>query len=121
MPDDPARRDADCYEAYNIQVEALAKRLEASRAETLVIGVSGGLDSTHALIVAAKATDRLGWQRERILAFTMPGFATGEGTKAHAWALMRSLGVSAEEIDIRPAAHQLLEDMGHPFARGAGS
>ncbi len=118
VPDDPARRDADCYEAYNIQVEALAKRLEASGAKTLIIGVSGGLDSTHALIVAAKATDRLGWSRERILAFTMPGFATGQGTKAQAWALMRSLGVSAEEIDIRPAAHQLLEDMNHPFAQG---
>jgi NAD+ synthase (glutamine-hydrolysing) len=118
VPDDPARRDADCYEAYNIQVEALAKRLDASRAKTLVIGVSGGLDSTHALIVAAKATDRLGWSRDRILAFTMPGFATGAGTKAHAWALMRSLGVTAEEIDIRPAAHQLLEDMKHPFAQG---
>ncbi|MGE7204632.1 NAD(+) synthase [Sphingomonas sp. NPDC019816] len=118
VPDDPARRDADCYEAYNIQVEALAKRLEASGATSLVIGVSGGLDSTHALIVAAKATDRLGWSRDRILAFTMPGFATGEGTKAHAWALMRALGVSAEEIDIRPAAHQMLEDMAHPFAAG---
>ncbi|WP_440980156.1 NAD(+) synthase [Sphingomonas pseudosanguinis] len=118
VPSDPARRDADCYEAYNIQVEALAKRLEASRATSLVIGVSGGLDSTHALIVAAKATDRLGWGRDRILAFTMPGFATGEGTKAHAWALMRALGVSAEEIDIRPAARQMLADMRHPFASG---
>ena len=118
VPNDPARRDADCYEAFNIQVEGLAKRLEATAAKTLVIGVSGGLDSTHALIVAAKAADRLGWDRGRILGFTMPGFATGESTKASAWALMRALGVSAEEIDIRPAARRLLADIGHPFADG---
>ncbi|WP_093331803.1 NAD(+) synthase [Sphingomonas rubra] len=118
IPNDPDKRDADCYEAYNIQVEGLAKRLEASAAKTLVIGVSGGLDSTHALIVAAKAADRLGWERTRILGFTMPGFATGEGTKASAWALMRALGITAEEIDIRPAAHTLLQGIGHPFASG---
>ena len=118
VPNDPDKRDADCYEAFNIQVEGLAKRLDASAAKTLVIGVSGGLDSTHALIVAAKAADRLGWERSRILGFTMPGFATGETTKASAWALMRALGVSAEEIDIRPAARTLLEGIGHPFAAG---
>ncbi|VXD06484.1 Glutamine-dependent NAD(+) synthetase [Sphingomonas sp. T1] len=119
VPNDPARRDEDCYEAFNIQVEALAKRLEAAHARTLVIGVSGGLDSTHALIVAAKAMDRLGRPRADILGFTMPGFATGEGTKANAWALMRALGITAEEIDIRPAARRMLEDMRHPFADGA--
>jgi NAD+ synthase (glutamine-hydrolysing) len=119
VPNDPARRDEDCYEAFNIQVEALAKRLEAAHARTLVIGVSGGLDSTHALIVAAKAMDRLGRPRADILGFTMPGFATGEGTKANAWALMRALGITAEEIDIRPAARRMLEDMRHPFADGS--
>ncbi len=119
VPNDPARRDEDCYEAFNIQVEALAKRLKAAHARTLVIGVSGGLDSTHALIVAAKAMDRLGRPRADILGFTMPGFATGEGTKANAWALMRALGITAEEIDIRPAARRMLEDMRHPFADGA--
>ena len=119
VPNDPARRDADCYEAFNIQVEGLAKRLAAARADTLVIGVSGGLDSTHALIVAAKAMDRLGRPRSAILGFTMPGFATGEGTKANAWALMRALGITAEEIDIRPAAKRMLEDIGHPFSDGA--
>ncbi len=118
VPNDPARRDEDCYEAFNIQVEALAKRLEAAHARTLVIGVSGGLDSTHALIVAAKAMDRLGRPRADILGFTMPGFATGEGTKANAWALMRALGITAEEIDIRPAARRMLEDIRHPFADG---
>ncbi|WP_310596162.1 NAD(+) synthase [Sphingomonas sp.] len=118
VPNDPARRDADCYEAFNIQVSALAKRLEAARAKTLVIGVSGGLDSTHALIVAAKAMDRLGRPRSDILGFTLPGFATGDTTKGNAWALMRALGTGAEEIDIRPAARRMLEDMGHPFGRG---
>ncbi len=118
VPADPARLDEDCYEAFNIQVEGLSRRVAASGAKRLVIGVSGGLDSTHALIVAAKAFDRLGRKRSDIEAFTMPGFATGEPTKANAWALMRALGVSAEEIDIRPAATRMLEDMGHPFANG---
>ena len=118
VPNDPARRDDDCYEAFNIQVEALSKRLVSAHAETIVIGVSGGLDSTHALIVAAKAMDRLGRPRSAILGFTMPGFATGEGTKANAWALMRALGITAKEIDIRPAARRMLEDIGHPFSDG---
>ena len=118
VPNTPEKRDEDCYEAFNIQVEALAKRLDATGTQKLVIGVSGGLDSTHALIVAAKAMDRLGKPRTDILGFTLPGFATGEGTKANAWALMRALGVTGEEIDIRPAAQAMLETMGHPFGRG---
>ncbi|WCT72724.1 NAD(+) synthase [Sphingomonas naphthae] len=118
VPDDPARLEEDCYEAFNIQVAGLAKRLEASRSKRLVIGVSGGLDSTHALIVAAKAFDQLGRPRSDILGFTLPGFATGDATKANAWALMRALGVSGDEIDIRPAARQMLADMGHPYSRG---
>jgi len=118
VPNDPDKRDADCYEAYNIQVEGLLKRVAASGAERIVIGVSGGLDSTHALIVAAKAMDRLGRPRSDILGFTMPGFATGEATKGQAWALMRALGVTGEEIDIRPAATRMLDEMGHPFAKG---
>ncbi|MDB5736891.1 MAG: nadE [Sphingomonas bacterium] len=118
VPADPARLDADCYEAFNIQVEGLLRRVSAAGAKRLVIGVSGGLDSTHALIVAAKAFDRLGRSRSDILGFTMPGFATGDDTKANAWALMRALGITADEIDIRPAARQMLGDMGHPFAGG---
>ena len=118
VPATPERLDEDCYEAFNIQVSALAQRLTAARAERLVIGVSGGLDSTHALIVAAKAFDRLGRPRDHITAVTMPGFATSDGTKSNAWALMRALGVAAEEIDIRPAARRMLEDIGHPFADG---
>jgi NAD+ synthase (glutamine-hydrolysing) len=118
VPDDPARLDEDCYEAFNIQVEGLSKRVAASGAKRLVIGVSGGLDSTHALIVAAKAFDRLGRSRSDILGFTMPGFATGDATKGNAWALMEALGITGAEIDIRPAATRMLEDMGHPFAGG---
>jgi NAD+ synthase (glutamine-hydrolysing) len=118
VPDTPERLDEDCYEAFNIQVEALRQRMVASGAKRLVIGVSGGLDSTHALIVAAKAFDRLERPRADILGFTMPGFATGEATKANAWTLMRSLGITGDEIDIRPAARQMLGDMGHPFADG---
>ena len=118
VPNDPAALDEDCYEAFNIQVQGIAKRLVASGARRLVIGVSGGLDSTHALIVAAKALDRLGRPRTDILGITMPGFATSEGTKGNAWTLMRALGVTAEEIDIRPAATRMLQDMGHPYGRG---
>ena len=118
VPNTPEKLDADCYEAFNIQVEGLLKRFVAARAQRLVIGVSGGLDSTHALIVAAKVMDRLGLPRDHILGFTMPGFATGEDTKANAWTLMRALGVAGDEIDIRPAARQMLDDLGHPFGRG---
>ena len=118
VPDRADKLDHDCYEAYNIQVEGLRRRLEATRAQRMVIGVSGGLDSTHALIVAATACDRVGLPRTAIMAYTLPGFATGERTKANAWKLMRALGVTAAEIDIRPAARQMLRDMGHPFAEG---
>ena len=124
MPDDEARLALDCYEAYNIQVSGLEQRMRAigggdpARMPTIVIGVSGGLDSTHALIVAAKACDRLGLPRTHILGFTMPGFATSAGTKSNAIHLMESLGITWEELDIRPAATQMLADLGHPFGRG---
>jgi len=118
VPNRIEQLDQDCYEAFNIQVQGLAKRFVATGGDHMVIGVSGGLDSTHALIVAAKTCDFLKVPRSAILAFTMPGFATGEATKANAWALMNALGVVGEEIDIRPAARQMLEDMGHPFSRG---
>lgn len=118
VPNDPAVLDQRCFEAYNIQVHGLMKRLTATGIEKIVIGVSGGLDSTQALIVAARAMDRLGLPRTSILAYTMPGFATSSGTKSNAWALMRALGVTAREIDIRPSATQMLRDLGHPFAEG---
>ncbi len=118
VPARPERLAQDCYEAFNIQVDGLARRFEATAGKHLVIGISGGLDSTHALIVAAKTCDLLGLPRSTILGYTMPGFATSEGTKADAWALMNALGIQASEIDIRPAANQMLADMGHPFAKG---
>ena len=118
VPNDTAERDSRCYEAYNIQVQALEKRLAATRIQKLVVGVSGGLDSTQSLVVAAKAMDRLGLPRSNVLAYTMPGFATTEHTRGNAWELMRALGVSAEEIDIRPSCMQMLRDLKHPFAEG---
>ncbi|WP_457205874.1 NAD(+) synthase [Nocardioides sp. P5_C9_2] len=119
VPDDPERLALDCYEAYNIQVSGLERRITAIGTPKAVIGVSGGLDSTHALIVAAKAMDRLGRPRSDIHAFTLPGFATGATTKAYATRLSKALGVTFEEIDIRPAAEQMLADLGHPYAGGA--
>jgi NAD+ synthase (glutamine-hydrolysing) len=118
VPDRDESLDQDCYEAFNIQVDGLVKRMEATNTRHLVIGVSGGLDSTHALIVAAKACDILKRPRDTILGYTMPGFATGSESKGYAWALMKALGIDGSEINIRPAAEQMLKDMDHPYARG---
>ena len=118
VPSDPAALDERCHEAYNIQVQGLATRLTSTGIQKAVIGVSGGLDSTHALIVAARAMDRLGWPRTNVLAYSMPGFATSEHTRTNALGLMRALGVTAGEIDIRPSCLQMLKDLGHPFAAG---
>ncbi len=126
VPDDEARLAQDCYEAYSIQVSGLEQRLRAMTESSggtwhpkIVIGVSGGLDSTHALIVAAKAMDRLGRPRTDIHAFTMPGFATGEETKGYATRLSTSLGVTFETLDITAAARQMLDDLDHPYSDGA--
>ncbi|MCL2715056.1 MAG: NAD(+) synthase [Alphaproteobacteria bacterium] len=118
VPSDADRLAQDCYEAYNIQVAGLVQRLRATGVDRVVIGVSGGLDSSHALIVAARALDRLGLPRSNLLAFSMPGFATGAESRGNATALMRSLQTNSREIDIRPAATQLLRDIGHPFGAG---
>jgi len=118
VPADVSRLEQDCYEAYNIQVAGLEQRLRALHYPKVVIGVSGGLDSTHALIVAARAMDRERRPRSDILAFTLPGFATGERTKQNAIRLSRALGVTFEEIDIRPTAKLVLQEIGHPFGRG---
>ncbi|WP_073974127.1 NAD(+) synthase [Erythrobacter donghaensis] len=118
VPDRPEKLDEDCYEAFNIQVDALMRRMQSTGSKSLVIGISGGLDSTHALIVAAKACDRLGLPRSTIRGYTMPGFGTSEGTKSNAHRLMAALEITAGEIDIRPAAQKMLEDIGHPFANG---
>ncbi|KWX66749.1 NAD(+) synthase [Mycobacterium sp. NAZ190054] len=118
VPSDASRLQQDCYEAYNIQVSGLEQRLRAIGSPKVVIGVSGGLDSTHALIVAARAMDRLGRPRSDILAFTLPGFATGDRTKGNAVRLSEALGVTFSEIDIRKTAELMLTEIDHPFARG---
>ncbi len=118
VPADPRERDHRCYEAYNIQLHGLMKRLNFTGSKKIIIGVSGGLDSTHALIVAAKTMDRLGRPRTDILGYTMPAFATSDHTLRNAHALMKALGITAEEIDIRPSCMQMLKDLRHPFAEG---
>jgi NAD+ synthase (glutamine-hydrolysing) len=118
IPADPGKRDQRCYEAYNIQVHGLAQRLKSSGIENVVIGVSGGLDSTHAVIVAARTMDLLGLPRSNVKAYTMPGFATSEKTYTNALRLMKAIDVEANEIDIKPSCMQMLKDVGHPFAQG---
>ena len=118
VPADRAHRDERCMEVYNIQVNALLQRLSAVNGKKLVIGISGGLDSTHALLVCAAAMDRAGLPRSNILAYTMPGFATSARTLEQAKRLMASVRCTAQEIDIRPSCLQMLKDIGHPYARG---
>jgi NAD+ synthase (glutamine-hydrolysing) len=118
VPSDAANRDRRCEEVYRIQVNGLTTRMRATGSKKLVIGVSGGLDSTQALIVCARAMDEMKQPRRNILAYTMPGFATSSRTKNQAWQLMRAVGATAEEIDIRPSCMQMLKDLGHPFAKG---
>lgn len=118
VPSDPATRAVRCHEIYEIQVQGLVKRLRSMNARKVVIGVSGGLDSTQALIVCARAMDVLGLPRANILAYTMPGFATTERTRDQAWRLMKAIDCTAEEIDIRPSCLQMLKDIGHPFHHG---
>jgi len=118
VPSDPQRLQQDCYEAYNIQVSGLEQRLRALHYPKVVLGLSGGLDSTHALIVAARAMDREDRPRSDILAFTLPGFATGERTKGNAIRLADALGVTFETIDIKATAELMFTEIGHPFSRG---
>lgn len=118
VPDDPARLDQDCYEAFNIQVSGLVQRMRAIGSPKPVIGVSGGLDSTHALLVVARAMDRIGRPRSDILAYTMPGFATSEHTKSNAIALAEAIGATTSTLDIRPMASELLRGIQHPYADG---
>jgi NAD+ synthase (glutamine-hydrolysing) len=118
VPSDLDERDRHCYEVYNIQVHGLVKRLKSSGISKAVIGISGGLDSAHALLVVARAMDLLQAPRSNILACTMPGFATSERTLQNARALMQAIGCAAHEVDIRPSCEQMLRDIGHPYARG---
>lgn len=112
VPADPARLDERCEEVFSIQTAGLARRLEHSRLQRVVIGVSGGLDSTLALLVCARTFDLLGLPRAGILALTMPGFGTTVRSLGSARALAGALGVTLREIDIRPACEQHIRDIG---------
>jgi len=118
VPSDPATRDDRCHEVYEIQVQGLVKRLRAIGSDKVVIGVSGGLDSTQALIVCARAVDIMGLSRENIIACTLPGFATSDRTLNQARRLMEAVGCRPLEIDIRPSCLQMMKDIGHPYAEG---
>ncbi len=116
VPADDAAIDERCNEIVNIQVAGLARRLAATRCHTLVVGISGGLDSTLALLVAVKAFDRLGLDRKGIIGITMPGFGTTGRTHGNAVKLMGGLGVTAREISISKAVEQHFADIGHDAA-----
>jgi len=118
VPSNGALRDERCKEVFNIQVQGLVSRLKFTGLKKLVIGVSAGLDSTHALLVAVNALDALGLPRKNLLAYTLPGLATSAKTLSLAHELMKALKVSAGEIDIRPSCMQMLKDIGHPFHKG---
>ena len=118
VPAEHSKRDERCAEVYDIQVEGLMKRLAATGLKKVVIGISGGLDSTQAALVAVRAFDRLGLPRGNILGYTLPGFGTSRHTFDSAHALMKALAISAEEIDIRPSAELMLRQIGHPAAEG---
>ena len=106
-----------CREILEIQIAGLIKRLSHINCQTAVIGISGGLDSTLALLVAVMAFDRLGWSRDRIVAVTMPGFGTTVRTKSNATDLMEALGTTLREISIVPACEQHFKDIGHDASR----
>ena len=114
VPRDLLERDQNCSDAFEIQIQGLQKRLESSKLEKIVIGVSGGLDSSHALIVAAMTMDRMKLKRTNVLAYTLPGFATTTLTKNNAIALCETLGIPCKEINIEPSSQQTLSDIGYP-------
>jgi NAD+ synthase (glutamine-hydrolysing) len=118
VPADPGRLDERCAEVYEIQVAGLMRRLTATGLRKVVIGISGGLDSTQAALVAVRAFDRLGLPRRNILGYTLPGFGTSRHTFDSAQALMKVLAISAGEIDIRAASQLMLERIGHPAGSG---
>ena len=111
--DDEKEMDKRCELILKIQAHALARRLESTYSKAMVVGISGGLDSTLALLVMAKSSDLLGWDRKNIIAITMPCFGTTKRTKSNATELCRELGVTLKEIDILEATKIHLRDIGH--------
>ena len=118
MSGEHTRQDERCREVYEIQVQGLVKRLRFTKTRHVVIGVSGGLDSTQALIVCCRAMDVMGFPRSHIFAYILPGFATSLRTLDQARRLTAAVGCTTTEIDIKPSCRQMFEDIGHPFARG---
>lgn len=112
IPNDAINRDERCREIFNIQVNGLAQRFIASRSQTAIIGISGGLDSTLALLVAARTMDKLGLSRKQVVGITMPGFGTTGRTYNNAINLMKALGISIKEISIKDACIQHFKDIG---------
>jgi NAD+ synthase (glutamine-hydrolysing) len=112
VPQGEADRKQRCEEIFNIQVFGLVKRLHHIQARTAVIGISGGLDSTLALLVTVKAFDELGWNRDRIVGVTMPGFGTSDRTHSNSLGLMQSLGITTREISIRDSVNLHFRDLG---------
>lgn len=116
VPSDPARLAERCEEIFQIQIAGLARRLEVARPPRISLGVSGGLDSTLALLVAVKTLDLLGWPRTTLDGLTMPGFGTSDRTRSNAFSLLEYLKVSSESVDIRPLCLNLFRAIGHrPF------
>ncbi len=118
VPISAEARDERCYETFNIQTKGLVTRLLSTGIKKIVIGISGGLDSTLALLVACRSMDTLGYDRKNIIAVTMPAYATSDLTHKNAVTLMKSLSTSCREIDIRPSCEQMLKDINHPFSHG---
>jgi NAD+ synthase (glutamine-hydrolysing) len=118
VPSNPARRDERCREIYDIQVQGLVTRMRSAKVSRLVIGVSGGLDSTQALLVCMRAVAALQLPSTAVIACIMPGFGTSERTRGQAHRLAEALGCDTREIDIRPSCLRMLEDIGHPYANG---
>ena len=106
-------RDESCHEIFSIQIGGLAKRWQHTHSETIVIGISGGLDSTLALLVSVRTADKLGYDRKRIIGITMPGFGTTDRTYTNAVQLMKSLGITMLEISIKDACLQHFNDINH--------
>ena len=113
IPAEGPLRDERCEDIFSIQCEGLAKRVVHTNCETVVVGISGGLDSTLALLVCAKTFDRLGRSRRGILGITMPGFGTSDRTYTNALKLMEQLGITIREINIKKACLQHFQDIYH--------
>ena len=116
VPADPGKRDLRCHEVFMIQATSLARRLTAlaGEARRVVVGVSGGQDSTHALLVAAHAVDLLGLERSRIVALTMPGFGTTERTRSNARRLIAAIKATAHELPVTQLSEAVFQAVGHP-------